>query len=94
MVFGVNQSSNQKGYANKPMLNDNYNMELGSSSFIFSKHMLFNKTSLFYGYEEDKVEIKDPPTENYDIDIKKYTHTKLALSGRTMTGDINMIQTL
>lgn len=46
--------------------------------------------SLFCGYEEDKVEIKDPPTENDDVSSKKYADTKLALSGGTMTEDIDM----
>ena len=30
--------------------------------------------SLFYGYE-DKIDIKDPPTENDNINSKKYTDT-------------------
>ena len=45
--------------------------------------------SLFYGYEEDKIEIKDTSTENRGIVGKKYADTKLSKSGETMSGDLD-----
>ena len=45
--------------------------------------------SRFYGYE-DKIDIKDPPTEDDNINSKKYTDTKLLKRSGTMSGDLDM----